>query len=63
MCGSRFARGVITAVYWLSPPVYPVKVVGSRAEALEWLEPMFEAALAEFPDGPAWAGRRGFDAA
>ena len=51
-------RGFITAIYWMSPPIYPTRIVGSMSEALHWLEPHFERALKEFPAGPVWTGRR-----
>ncbi len=31
-------RGLVTAVHWLQPPVYPTVVVASRAEALRWTQ-------------------------
>jgi hypothetical protein len=30
-------RSVLTAVFWLAPPVVPVEIVSSRQEALLWL--------------------------
>ena len=33
---SAIARGAVTAVYWLSPPVYPYKVCATREAALAW---------------------------
>ncbi len=33
---SPLYRGMVTAVYWLSPPVYPYRVFSERSEAVEW---------------------------
>jgi hypothetical protein len=35
---SAIARGAITAVYWLSPPVYPYTIVANEAAAVAWCE-------------------------
>lgn len=34
---STVVRGVLTAVFWLAPPPYENKVVGSTAEGFRWL--------------------------
>jgi hypothetical protein len=35
-CTSNVARGVLTAVFWISPPVYPYKVTSTLREAETW---------------------------
>jgi len=42
-------RSVITAVFWLAPPVVPVEIVSSRREALIWLGGEVEPVSAERP--------------
>ncbi|HMJ13916.1 MAG TPA: hypothetical protein VK524_21005 [Polyangiaceae bacterium] len=34
---SAWLRGLLTAVYWLKPPVYPHAIVSTVAEARKWL--------------------------
>jgi hypothetical protein len=51
---NAITRGIITAISWMSPPVYPLKVVPSIERAWDWVLPQFEAALAQFPHGPHW---------
>jgi hypothetical protein len=31
-------RGLVTAVYWLKPPVYPYRMFARRGEALVWVK-------------------------
>lgn len=33
---SAFMRGVVTAIYWISPPVYPYRILPSLSEAIVW---------------------------
>lgn len=33
---SPIGQGILTAVFWLSPPVYPYAIVGAPHEALAW---------------------------
>jgi hypothetical protein len=33
---SAIARGAITAVYWISPPVYPYSIHATEVSALAW---------------------------
>lgn len=33
---SSVIRGVVTAIYWITPPVYPYTLCSSRDEALAW---------------------------
>ncbi len=33
---SSLARGAVTAVYWISPPVYPYSICATRAAAEAW---------------------------
>ena len=35
---SAIARGAITAVYWLSPPVYPYTIVAREETAIAWAQ-------------------------
>ena len=34
---SLLTRGVLTAVLWLKPPVYPHMITGDEGKAMEWL--------------------------
>ena len=34
--GNAVMRGVVTAVFWLSPPVYPYRITGTLEEAQRW---------------------------
>jgi hypothetical protein len=36
VCRSPFTRGIVTAVHWVSPPVYPYKIFSSRREGERW---------------------------
>jgi hypothetical protein len=51
---NAITRGIVTAISWMSPPVYPLKVLPSLEHAWAWVLPQFEAALAQFPHGPHW---------
>jgi hypothetical protein len=33
-----FARGVVTAIFWLSPPVYPYKFFATVADGQQWVK-------------------------
>jgi hypothetical protein len=33
---SRLVRGMVTAVYWMSPPVYPYKIFDDMDRAQQW---------------------------
>lgn len=35
-------RGAITAIYWISPPVYPYRVFSNLTEAVVWCRSLFE---------------------
>lgn len=37
---SRFARGVLTAIFWVAPPPYPNKICATVEDAFEWLGPL-----------------------
>jgi len=36
ICTGSFVRGVVTAIHWMTPPVYPFKVFGSRRDGELW---------------------------
>jgi len=36
VCRSPFTRGIVTAVHWITPPVYPYKIFGNRREGERW---------------------------
>jgi hypothetical protein len=36
VCRSPFTRGIVTAVHWVTPPVYPYKIFSSRREGERW---------------------------
>lgn len=38
MLPSALARGVLTAVFWLSAPPIPTEIFGSVFEARQWVE-------------------------
>ncbi|MEN9581926.1 MAG: hypothetical protein RJA70_4935, partial [Pseudomonadota bacterium] len=33
---SAIARGIVTAVFWMTPPKFPHQAFAHRADALEW---------------------------
>lgn len=35
---STLARGIITAVWWVIPPAWPVSVLGTLSEASQWID-------------------------
>lgn len=39
---SALMRGAITAIYWMSPPVYPYRVFSNLTEAVVWCRSLFE---------------------
>ena len=39
---SALMRGAVTAVYWLSPPVYPYRVFSNLTEAIVWARNQLE---------------------
>lgn len=47
-------RGLVTAVFWVSPPKFPHQAFGWRSDALEWAQLQLDAKVAE-PSGPAQA--------
>jgi hypothetical protein len=44
---SSWLRGLVTAVFWLSPPKFPHQAFARRADALEWAQLQLDAKLAE----------------
>lgn len=36
ICSGGFTRGIVTAVHWVAPPVYPFKIFSGRREAERW---------------------------
>lgn len=36
ICAGAFTRGIVTAVHWVSPPVYPFNIFSSRREGERW---------------------------
>lgn len=54
---STLMRGVLTAIYWISPPVYPVKVSATLDDAYGWLDVHMKLAVEQYPHGPIWAKR------
>ncbi|MGB3049566.1 MAG: hypothetical protein WBB42_01120 [Polyangiales bacterium] len=45
-------RGLVTAVFWLSPPKFPHQAFARRSDALEWAQLQLDAQVAE-PRGPS----------
>ncbi len=40
---TALVRGAVTAVYWISPPVYPYRVVATLSEGIVWGHAQLEA--------------------
>jgi hypothetical protein len=55
---SALMRGIITAVMWLSLPVYPLKVCAALAAAETFVEEQLRRGLSDYPHGPHWKRRR-----
>jgi hypothetical protein len=36
ICTGAFTRGIVTAVHWMTPPVYPFRIFGNRREGERW---------------------------
>lgn len=36
ICTGALTRGIVTAVHWVTPPVYPFKIFSSRREGERW---------------------------
>jgi len=47
-------RGLVTAVFWISPPKFPHQAFAKRSDALEWAQLQLDAKVAE-PRGPSQA--------
>ncbi|MDQ3030873.1 MAG: hypothetical protein M3Y87_00515 [Myxococcota bacterium] len=54
---SQLVRGMMTAIFWLSPPVYPYRWFERRDDAERWAASDLAEGLADFPDGPYWRRR------
>mgnify|MGYP001821583310 FL=1 len=44
---SGWIRGLVTAVFWLSPPKFPNQVFAKRSDAFAWAQYQLEAKIAE----------------
>jgi hypothetical protein len=44
---SGWLRGLVTAVFWLSPPKFPHQAFAKRSDALEWAQLQLDAKVAE----------------
>jgi len=44
---SGWLRGLVTAVFWLSPPKFPHQAFARRTDALEWAQLQLDAKVAE----------------
>ena len=44
---SGWIRGLVTAVFWLSPPKFPHQAFAKRSDALEWAKLQLDAKIAE----------------
>jgi hypothetical protein len=40
-------RGLVTAVFWISPPKFPHQAFAKRSDALEWAQKQLDAKVAE----------------
>ena len=45
---SGWVRGLVTAVFWISPPKFPHQAFATRTDALEWAQLQLDAKLAEY---------------
>ncbi len=54
------ARGIATAVYWVSPPVYPVRTFAEVSAAKAWVAEELAHGIADFPSGRHWSSRKGW---
>jgi hypothetical protein len=36
ICSGSLTRGIVTAVHWITPPVYPYKIFSNRHEGERW---------------------------
>lgn len=43
---NAMTRGLVTAVFWLKPPVYPYQMFATFEEAIAWVEAEMRSALA-----------------
>jgi len=50
---SAWLRGLVTAVFWISPPKFPYDVFAKRSDALEWAQLQLDAKLAEGAERPS----------
>ena len=44
---SGWLRGLVTAVFWISPPKFPHQAFAKRSDALEWAQLQLDAKVAE----------------
>jgi len=44
---SGWLRGLVTAVFWISPPKFPHQAFATRGDALEWAQLQLDAKIAE----------------
>jgi 1,2-phenylacetyl-CoA epoxidase PaaB subunit len=45
---SGWLRGLVTAVFWISPPRFPNQAFAKRTDALEWAQLQLDAKIAEW---------------
>ena len=57
---TALTRGIITAIAWISPLVYPTHTFAETATAKEWVSAELADALLDFPSGARWSSRRGW---
>lgn len=53
-------RGLMTAMYWISPAVYPTKLVKTVDAAFDYLQTQVENLGPQYPHGVAWTERKGW---
>jgi len=49
---SAWLRGLVTAVFWISPPKFPHQAFARRTDALEWAQLQLDAKIAEYRARP-----------
>lgn len=53
-------RGLMTAMYWFAPAVYPVHVCRDVASASSWLERQIALGMRNYPHSEFWTRRKGW---
>lgn len=57
---TAISRGIVTAISWVSPPVYPIQTFADMDSAKIWVQEELRLGIADFPSGPHWSRRKGW---